>query len=178
MFAPWVLAVHFATRSHCVPRVLCDTWALRCMMFMFCVKAADWGMMALTARFVFSPPFFQNSASCLHVYHASCGAEATPLSKQHSALVPSISGHLPLLGQGEGGYKGGFTSAIALTQSHGGQGARRGCRTRGQQPDTWSPCHQRQKTQFCGGKRKVGRSGYALAGWADSELSSQPPGWR
>ena len=31
------------------------------------------------------PLGFQNSTSCLHVYHASCGASATPLSKQHQA---------------------------------------------------------------------------------------------
>ena len=36
------------------------------------------------------------------MYHASCGVYATPLSKQHSALVPSISSHLLLLGQGAG----------------------------------------------------------------------------
>ena len=33
-------------------RVLCvlsDAWVLRCMMSLFCVKEADWGMMALVA---------------------------------------------------------------------------------------------------------------------------------
>ena len=35
--------------------------------------------------------------------HAQCNVYATPLSKQHSALLPSISGHLLLLGPEGGG---------------------------------------------------------------------------
>ena len=37
--------------SCCVPCVLCDTWALRCMMFMFCVEELDRGMRAFVAHF-------------------------------------------------------------------------------------------------------------------------------
>ena len=56
------------------------------------------------------PPPLQSP--CLHVGHAPRGAHATPLSTQHWALVPSLSGHLPLLGQrgrrgGGGGHRAG-----------------------------------------------------------------------
>ena len=36
----------FPNWSYCVPCVLSDTLVLRCRMFTFCVKEADWGMMA------------------------------------------------------------------------------------------------------------------------------------
>ena len=35
--------------------------------------------------------------------HAQCSTQATPLSKQHGALVSSVFGHLPLPAQGTGG---------------------------------------------------------------------------
>ena len=41
---------------------------------------------------------------CMH--HAQCGAYAAPWSQQHRAWVPSLSGHLPLLGHGGGGGGG------------------------------------------------------------------------
>ena len=41
----------FFNWSYCAPCVLSDTWALRCMMFVFCVKDPDWGMMAFVAYF-------------------------------------------------------------------------------------------------------------------------------
>ena len=43
----------FLNWSYCVPCVLCGTWVLRCMMFIGCVKEADWGMMAWVAYFAF-----------------------------------------------------------------------------------------------------------------------------
>ena len=46
IFALRTLAVHFFNWSYCVPCVLSDTWGLRCMMFMFCIKEADWGTTA------------------------------------------------------------------------------------------------------------------------------------
>ena len=39
----------FFNRSYCVRCVLSDTWLLRCMMFLFCVKETDLGMMAFAA---------------------------------------------------------------------------------------------------------------------------------
>ena len=58
-------------------------------------------MMAFVAYF--APWFSEQCTMSLRMYHAQCNAYATRLSKQHWALVPSISGHLPLLGQGGGG---------------------------------------------------------------------------
>ena len=45
------------------------------------------------------------------VRDTTCKQHYYPLSKQHHALVPSISGHLPLLGQGKGG--GGYVSRVS-----------------------------------------------------------------
>ena len=44
IFAPWILVVHFPffSWSCCVLCVLSDTWVFRSMMFMFCVKEADY----------------------------------------------------------------------------------------------------------------------------------------
>ena len=39
----------FFNWSYCVQWVLSDTWILRCMMFIFCVKETDSGMMAFVA---------------------------------------------------------------------------------------------------------------------------------
>ena len=83
-------------RSYCVLRVLSNTWALSCRMFMFCVKEADWGMMAFVAYFV--PWFSDQYTTSFRKHQAQGTAEATPWAKQHE----NISGDLPLLGQGEG----------------------------------------------------------------------------
>ena len=76
--------------SCCVLRVLSDALALRCMMFIFCVKEADWGMMAFVPYF--APWFSKQYTMSFCTYHAQCNAEATPLSKQYWALILSISG--------------------------------------------------------------------------------------
>ena len=49
MFALEILVVHLFHMSYCVLRVLSGTLVLRCMMFIFCVKEVDWGMMVLIA---------------------------------------------------------------------------------------------------------------------------------
>ena len=55
-------------------------------MFILCVKEADWGIMALVAYFALVFRMVH------HIFpHVPC--TATPLSKQHWAFVPSISGH-------------------------------------------------------------------------------------
>ena len=41
----------FFNWSHCVLCVLSDAWVLRCMTSTFCVKEADWGMVAFVAYF-------------------------------------------------------------------------------------------------------------------------------
>ena len=52
----------FSNWSYCVPWVLSATLVFRCMMFMFCVKEADWCMMALVAYFAVG---FRTSTPCL-----------------------------------------------------------------------------------------------------------------
>ena len=52
----------FFNWSCCVICVLSDAWVLRCRMFIFCVKEADWGMMAFVA---YLPLGFQNSTPCV-----------------------------------------------------------------------------------------------------------------
>ena len=50
-FALWILVVFYFSWCYCAPCVLSDMWTLRCMMFVFCVKEADWGMMAFVVYF-------------------------------------------------------------------------------------------------------------------------------
>ena len=57
---------------------------------------------------------------CFRMSPAQCNAEAMPLCKQHWALVPLPSGHLPLLGRGGGG--GGAGTRFNF-HSGGGGGA-------------------------------------------------------
>ena len=106
---PGVCSVNFRTVvfggaffkwSSCVLRVLCDTWGLRCVVLIFCVKEAEWGMMAFVAYlarvFVVHRVFLRVPCT---VYRGS--------NKQHWAPVPSISGHFLLLGKrGVGGGDG------------------------------------------------------------------------
>ena len=78
----------------CVLRVLSDTWGLRCTMFIFWVKEADWGMIAFSPIL---PLGFQNLKPCV----SACPTHS--VARGHHpcpGLVLSISGHLPLLGQG------------------------------------------------------------------------------
>ena len=65
--------------SYSVLCVLSDTWALRCMMIMFCVKEADWGMMACVAYS--APRFSEKYTMSFRMYQ--CNTQATPLSKHH-----------------------------------------------------------------------------------------------
>ena len=77
--------------------VLSVTLVLRCMMFMFCGKEAFLGDDG-----TFWPLVFGILHHVIpHVPHAVL--RPTPLSKQYWALLPPISGQLPLLGQGGGG---------------------------------------------------------------------------
>ena len=62
----------FFNWSHCVLCVLSDTWVLRCMMFIFCVKETNLGMMAFAAYFA---PWVSEwyTMSC-RMYHTQCSA--------------------------------------------------------------------------------------------------------
>ena len=91
----------FFNWSYSVLCVLSDSLALRYMMFIFCVTEADFGMMAWVA--FFAPWFSEWYTMSFRMYHAQCDTSATSLSKQPETLVPLISGHLPLLGEGVGG---------------------------------------------------------------------------
>ena len=62
----------FFNSFYCVPCVLLDTLVLRSTKLIFCVKAALLAKWAFVACVL--PLGFQNSTSCLHVYHTSCGA--------------------------------------------------------------------------------------------------------
>ena len=78
----------------CVLPVLSDTWGLRCTMFIFWVKEADWGMIAFSPIL---PLGFQNLKPCV----SACPTHSVaPGHHPCPGLVLSISGHLPLLGQG------------------------------------------------------------------------------
>ena len=76
-------------------------------------KRGGGGKGTLTFHFpnLLTPPLCSSNA---HV-------QAAPLSKQHQALVPSISDHLPLLGQGRGGVEGWIlNSPVRLLVGQGG----------------------------------------------------------
>ena len=111
IFAAWILGVHFPLVLLCA---MCATRVLRCMMFIFCVKEADLGMRAFVAYL--APWFSEWYTMSFRMYHAQCNASATPLCKQHYALVPSISGHLLLLEQGVRGTR--LFSIIANVAHH------------------------------------------------------------
>ena len=64
--------VHFSIWSYCLLRVLSDTWALRCVTFIFCVKEADLGTMALVAYF--APWFSHWYSMSFHMYPAQGNA--------------------------------------------------------------------------------------------------------
>ena len=78
----------------CMLCVLSENLVLRCMMFIFCVKEADLGMIALVA---YLPLGFQNSTPCL----SACTMHS--VTRKQQPCPSNISGHLLLLGQGEGG---------------------------------------------------------------------------
>ena len=71
----------FFNWSYCVLCVLSDTSVLRCMMFIFCVKAAELGMMALVAYF--DPWVSEQYIIYFCMHNAQCDAQAMPLSKRH-----------------------------------------------------------------------------------------------
>ena len=62
----------FFNWSYCVLCVLSDILVLRCMMFIFCVKEADWGMMAFVAYF--APWFSEWHTMSFRMHHAQCNA--------------------------------------------------------------------------------------------------------
>ena len=66
--APWILAVHFFHGSPDLLCVLSDALLLRCMMFIFCVREADWGMMAFVASF--APWSSELYTMSFRMYHA------------------------------------------------------------------------------------------------------------
>ena len=57
---------------YCVPCVLSDPWVWICMMSVFCVKEADWGMMALVA--ILGPWFSEQCTMSFRMYHSQCTA--------------------------------------------------------------------------------------------------------
>ena len=70
----------FFNWSCCVLCVLSDTFVLRCILFMFCVRETDLGTMAFVAYFA---PWLRIVHHVLRMYHAQCNMDATSLSKQH-----------------------------------------------------------------------------------------------
>ena len=95
IFAAWILAVHFFNWSHCVLCAPSDTWVFRCMMFIFCVKEADWGdgLGSILCPLVFRIVH--------HVFHVPCTVERVSNTLVQATLgVGSVSFRpLPLLGQ-------------------------------------------------------------------------------
>ena len=108
----------FFSWSYCVLCVLC-TLVLRCTMFIFCFKEADWGMMAL---YHILPLGFQNNTPCL----SACTIHSV-MRKQHPC--PSNTGRwfrqymfiYCCLDKVGGGY-----STIRQTQADGDQVAAAG----------------------------------------------------
>ena len=87
----------FFNRSYCV---LCAPWVLRCRMFIFCVKEADWDMTAFVAYLG-----FQNSTPCLStcaIHNVACKQHPCPSNARRWFR----SGHFRLLGQEGGGVMG------------------------------------------------------------------------
>ena len=109
-------AVHFSIGPTLCHVCCLIPWALSCMMVMSWVKEADWGRRALTTPF--------------RMRRAQCTAQATPLSKQRWALVPSVSGPLPVL------WTGGMTAALTSGGRPAGPAARFGpfCRDKTSRP--------------------------------------------
>ena len=87
--------------SYCVLCLLSDILVLRCMMFIVCVKEADLGMMAFVAYFALC--FSEYYTMSFRMYHAQCKHLSNTLIQATLGVVPSISGHFPLLGQGGAG---------------------------------------------------------------------------
>ena len=89
--------------SSCVLRVLCDTWGLRCVMFTFCDKEAEWGRTAFVAYLVLG---FQNStqnpsACTMHSVprkqhpcpsNTGCIQKAASMWRRRDTAVPTHSG--------------------------------------------------------------------------------------
>ena len=66
IFAPWILTVHFSIGST-VCYVCC---LIPCMMFIFCVKEANWGMVASVAYFALW--ISEQYSMSFRMYHAQC----------------------------------------------------------------------------------------------------------
>ena len=80
IFAPWIFGGAVFNWSHCVLRVLSDTWALRCVMVMFCVKEADWGTMALVA---YNAPWVSECLSACAMHSATRKQHPCPSNARH-----------------------------------------------------------------------------------------------
>ena len=65
----------FFNRYSCVLCVLSDTWGLRCMMFIFCAKEADWGMMAFVG---YLATWFSESYTCFRMHRVTRKQHACP----------------------------------------------------------------------------------------------------
>ena len=118
-----IVAVHFSHWTHCVRcalcavRCLCDAWGLRGVMVMLWVKEADRGIRAFAAGS--APCLSQWYTTSVPTCRAQCTAYATPLSEQHRASAPSISGLLRLFRPTGGGGGGGGKSVRCEAEGAG-----------------------------------------------------------
>ena len=94
---------HFSHRGfwRCILQLVHCVLCVLCVRYLGFERQRIWGTMAFVAYV--APWFSEQYTRSFCMYHAQCNASATPLSKQHQVLVPSLSGHLPLLGRSGGG---------------------------------------------------------------------------